>query len=123
MNCIECGDFVKSYKKFDKRVNKYYESRSARCGVCERLKQKYGITRKDRDEMYAEQDGKCVICKDNLTFAWNHSKASAAVDHCHTSGKVRGLLCMNCNMGLGKFQDNPEFLRNAADYLEDNNGL
>lgn len=47
-------------------------------------------------------------------------KIGLSVDHCHKTLKVRGLLCGNCNRGLGLLQDNPDFLRKAADYIEKN---
>jgi hypothetical protein len=46
-----------------------------------------------------------------------------AVDHCHTTGKVRGLLCSTCNTALGSFQDNPAYLKAAIHYLESHDGL
>jgi hypothetical protein len=61
--------------------------------------------------MFAQQDGKCAICK-------LISKQKLCVDHDHSTGKVRGLLCKKCNWGIGLFGDKPNFLRTAADYLE-----
>lgn len=58
-------------------------------------------------------DFKCEIC---------HNKLPLAVDHCHKKGHVRGLLCNNCNNGLGRFQDNKEWLKNAIKYLEKDDG-
>lgn len=75
------------------------------------LKTYYGITEEDYERMFKEQEGKCAIC--GLT-----SKKKLNIDHCHISGKVRGLLCWNCNIGLGYFKDNLENLQNAIKYLQ-----
>lgn len=45
-----------------------------------------------------------------------------AIDHCHQTGKMRGLLCMGCNTALGRFKDNPDLLRKAAEYIEKHRG-
>lgn len=78
------------------------------------LKRKFGISPEDYDAMYDAQEGVCAIC--------HREEASPnrrlAVDHCHTTGKIRGLLCWPCNAALGKFQDDPERLRSAAVYIE-----
>ena len=76
-------------------------------------KRHYGITIADYDIMFLEQDGVCKIC----------SKADPinqhlAVDHCHTTGKVRGLLCTPCNKALGLFEDKQDLLLNAISYLK-----
>jgi hypothetical protein len=79
------------------------------------LKSKYGITSDDRDAMLASQEFRCAICKDDAPGGhgtWH-------VDHCHDTGAVRGLLCTRCNMGLGQFRDNTEFLSNAIAYLNE----
>jgi hypothetical protein len=67
----------------------------------------------DYKAIFAAQNGACAICQ-------GRPKAgrSLDIDHCHTSGKVRGLLCGKCNKAIGGFADNPELLRTAADYLE-----
>lgn len=75
------------------------------------LKYRYGMTLADYDAMLAEQDGVCAICKTKPEPTLN-------VDHSHETNVVRGLLCRNCNMGLGSFRDNPGFLRTAATFLE-----
>ncbi|MFJ8505428.1 endonuclease VII domain-containing protein [Streptomyces avermitilis] len=73
------------------------------------LKRQYGMTEAERDEMIASQMGICVICL----------KAPAAhVDHCHKTGRVRGVLCFNCNSAIGKLGDDPDAVRRAAAYLE-----
>lgn len=69
---------------------------------------KYGITADDYDKMYEEQKGLCWICQKNKDLV---------VDHCHATGNIRGLLCQNCNTGLGMFEDNKEFLSRAVGYL------
>lgn len=79
----------------------------------QRLK-KYGITHAEFEDMMTAQGGKCAICGHQDTENRNFFPV---VDHCHNSGKVRGLLCMNCNQGIGKFKDEPERLRRAAEYI------
>lgn len=83
------------------------------------LKRKYGITVDDFDHMAHKQDYRCAICTSRESAVDKLGlPRRLAVDHCHTTGKVRALLCTNCNKSLGGFKDNPELLRKAADYLE-----
>ena len=67
-----------------------------------RLKYYYGITHEEYDKMFASQDGKCAICKQfptkNVRAHWG---GKLCVDHCHETGKVRGLLCNDCNLAIG----------------------
>jgi hypothetical protein len=83
------------------------------------LKKQYGITLEEYHYKLKEQDGKCAICGNGETALSKNSKRvkSLAVDHCHTTGKVRGLLCHACNMVLGYAKDNVNNLHNAAKYL------
>ena len=74
-----------------------------------RRKWKYGLDDSEFKAMSASQDGRCAICQ---------VEASLVVDHCHGTGRVRGLLCHGCNVGLGFFRDNQESLRSAIEYLE-----
>ena len=78
------------------------------------LIKKYGKTLDDYNNMLASQNDCCAICKKNN--AGGRSK-KFNVDHCHTTGKVRGLLCVNCNRMLGHALDNPEVLKAGAEYL------
>lgn len=78
---------------------------------------RYGITVEQYAEMLASQGGKCLLCEAREA---DSLKRRLHVDHDHDTGKVRGLLCSSCNIGIGKFCDNPERLRKAADYLERN---
>jgi hypothetical protein len=76
------------------------------------LKRKYGMTPADFERMLAAQDGRCAICG-----APPADGQSLHVDHCHDTGLVRGLLCFNCNAGLGMFDHDGERLGAAATYL------
>lgn len=78
------------------------------------LKRLYGLTPETYDELVARQDGRCAICRTDdpgLKDVWH-------VDHCHTTGAVRGLLCAPCNTGLGQFKDDTSLLLAAVAYLE-----
>lgn len=78
-----------------------------------RLNQKYGISLKEYNDMLLNQNGVCAICKNkNLP-----NSGKLAVDHDHENGKVRGLLCIQCNRGLGMFYDNIKYLSSAIEYL------
>ncbi len=79
---------------------------------------KFGITLVDYHNMLDAQTGVCAICKQPETRTRYGKPTILAVDHCHTAGHVRGLLCNNCNNGVGRFRDDPALLRAAADYLE-----
>jgi hypothetical protein len=83
------------------------------------LKKNFGITIEEYDKLHTAQNHVCAICKKTETALHNNGKPKdLAVDHCHNSGRIRGLLCWRCNTGIGKLYDNPEILRKAADYIE-----
>ena len=73
------------------------------------LRRRYGVGQVDFDEMLAGQGGVCAICG---------APDPQHVDHDHRTGWVRGILCFNCNGGLGQFRDNPVFLAEAITYLK-----
>jgi hypothetical protein len=75
------------------------------------LKTRYGLSVEAFHSLHDKQEGKCAICQTPLEIA------SARVDHCHSSGTVRGLLCNSCNIGLGAFRDDPTRLIAAAEFI------
>lgn len=77
-----------------------------------KLKCKYGITQEQYEKMLLSQNGVCAIC-----FNPSADDRRLHIDHCHTTNKIRGLLCHKCNNGLGIFRDNPTILQSAVDYL------
>lgn len=74
---------------------------------------RYGFTPADYSDAMARSDGKCVIC--TAPFG---KDTPPHIDHCHDSGRLRGLLCMSCNIALGHFKDDVDRLRRAISYLE-----
>jgi hypothetical protein len=72
-------------------------------------KQKYGVTDEWYNELLLNQDGRCAIC-----YA---DDCALEIDHCHGTGKVRGLLCHHCNAGLGHFKDSVHSLKNAIKFI------
>jgi Recombination endonuclease VII len=74
----------------------------------------YGLELDKFNEMIEDQNNKCPICKNEL----EETPRAKAVDHNHETGKIRSILCSLCNMGLGSFRDNEEYLRAAIDYLQ-----
>jgi hypothetical protein len=78
-----------------------------------KLTEKYGITEAQYDALMLAQDGKCAICERH----YSAFKRRFAVDHMHCSGKVRSLLCIQCNAGIGLLQDSPDVIYAAAKYV------
>jgi hypothetical protein len=91
----------------------YYRAYNKRIANASRIRnlKKYGLTIEDYGRLLELQGGVCAICGVN-------GGKRLAVDHCHDTGNVRGLLCFDCNVGLGKFQDNADLLRRALAHLE-----
>jgi hypothetical protein len=83
------------------------------------LRKAYGVDHVAYDELFRRQKGKCAIC--GTRTAINGASHELFVDHDHATGMIRGLLCMQCNRGVGSFRDNPALLRSAAEYLEVSN--
>jgi len=84
-----------------------------------RLIREYGLNIGQYDAMLREQNYACAICKGTeITKSKNGSIRALAVDHCHITGKVRGLLCTSCNHGIGKLKDSIQILTNSIEYLK-----
>ena len=79
------------------------------------LVKKYKITTDDYDFMLDEQGGVCAIC--GRRDSGRDQNEHFCVDHCHNTGRVRGLLCHRCNVGIGHFDDDPHMVRSALEYL------
>lgn len=77
-------------------------------------KNRYGLGEDEYNAMLQSQDGRCAICGHKPLFK------ILVVDHCHDTGAVRGLLCHDCNRGLGSFRDNSDICKLAAQYLDNN---
>lgn len=87
------------------------------------LLKKYGLTVDQYNKMLADQNEVCAICKNPETYRdkWDSGIKNLRVDHDHQTGKVRGLLCSNCNTGIGKFREDIAMLRRAVEYLAGRN--
>ncbi len=79
------------------------------------LMNSYGITVEQHKQMYLDQDGCCALCEKSVEYSKIHT------DHNHVNGKVRGLLCARCNIGMG-WADQIEFIERALLYKEENDG-
>lgn len=93
-------------KSWRKAHSKYYSTDKRR----NKTLRGYGLTEETYNQIFDSQEGLCKICQRKLPLV---------VDHCHSSSKIRGLLCDRCNVGLGCFGDDVDRLRQAVVYLED----
>lgn len=110
----------KAYTKTEKgkavarKASREYAKRNRVKAKDYELKRSYGITLEQFNAMREVQDCKCAICGKHETEA---VRGILYVDHCHTTGKVRGLLCSVCNKALGLLKDNEDYLYKAISYL------
>lgn len=124
--CKENRPFTDFHKKDYYKALKIYE-----CLSCRRARikdknfhlQKFWpeLSPEDRTEKYKEmqtqQNDLCAICSRPETAKCGKTTRRLAVDHCHKTGKVRSLLCADCNRGLGVFKENTDFMQSAIKYL------
>ena len=83
----------------------------------------YKLTPEDVANIHSALGGVCEICKTKTTLGGRVKKGSSVIDHNHKTGKARGMICAQCNHGLGLFKDSPKALRAAAEYLEMTNKI
>jgi hypothetical protein len=100
------ADYAREYRLQNPENSKHSE-----------LKRYYGITLVQYEEMWLQQDGLCKICNQPETNIIRGKLLHLSVDHDHTTGKIRGLLCHHCNKALGGFKDSPDLLQRAINYL------
>lgn len=112
--CVKCETY--------KEESQFYPGMTSFCIPCSNEKSlkygrevyrysRHGLTKEEFEQMLDNQQSKCLICEKELD-------GSSHVDHCHKSGKVRGILCGKCNKGLGQFGDDIELMKKAIKYLE-----
>ena len=93
----------------------------SKCKICRNIQcseiqkfSKYGVTPEKHQEMRDVSGNKCYVCNATEAESW---KGTLCIDHCHTTGRVRGLLCHSCNVALGCVTDSQERLQGLMDYL------
>lgn len=110
-HCIVCRREyeVKSFHKHKHKRPYCYEYDRDK-----KLKSAYGIGYAEYLKMFAAQGGACAICGTTSTG----KRKAFHVDHCHETGNIRGLLCSNCNSGIGNLRDDIKLLQRAIEYLQ-----
>jgi hypothetical protein len=83
-----------------------------------RLRREYGFSPEAYDKLFAAQNYGCAICGESKTEHTNARCSALCIDHDHVTGKVRGILCRLCNIGIGAFRDNTGLLLKTIDYLK-----
>ena len=116
--CHQCKSCVKKSYSPEKERLKYLKNKekSIKRSTNWRMKHKFGITSDDKKNMFLCQNKLCKICSTEMTLVGG-SDNSAQIDHCHKTGKIRGIICRKCNLGIGHFNDSPELLEKAIKYL------
>lgn len=113
--------YIKNAKQVKIKSKNYYlknKKRLVKVKRAYRLKTNYGLSVQDYAKMFNSQNGVCKICKKPETTIIKNARISLSVDHCHKTGKVRGLLCRHCNNAIGLLWDDPKLLKSALKYLE-----
>ena len=107
-------------KQYHKEYRESHPKQSPEYKRNAKLKNRYGITSVEWDDLFESQNWSCAICV--LPWKPDDIRAQWHTDHDHKTGKVRGILCSTCNRGLGQFQDSPALMRLAALYVERGGG-
>lgn len=113
----QTAEYAKTHPEVRRKAVRKYrssltpEQRSTLYRRCDLLRN-FGLTPIEYEKIFESQDGVCAICKRICS-----SGRRLAVDHCHMTGRVRGLLCSRCNLGIGQFNDSVELLEAAIEYL------
>ena len=102
-----CKDCTAAYMRARTQTDAFRE---------QRYQKKYGVTLAWYEETLAAQGGVCAICQRPETGAGRSERLN--IDHCHTTGKARGLLCFHCNSAIGHLQDNTEWMARAITYVQ-----
>jgi hypothetical protein len=129
LDCKKCSDNLSLDNFYFNKNGKY--KRQNICKKCMniydyktdknfKLKKAYGITLEQYNELLSSQNHKCAICNIDNNGKYRNKPRAFAVDHCHSTGKIRGLLCSDCNTGIGLLKDNVNFLESAIKYLNKN---
>jgi len=122
--CLPCRNRTRVHKprkytgtkeERNRQASKEWKLKNPDKVVNKRYKARYGITLPEYQEKLALQNNKCLICNVDEK---DSRQGKLVVDHNHETGEVRGLLCHNCNCGLGHFKDNMDILKNALNYLD-----
>lgn len=111
---------VANPNRIDSRSPEYYKEhrRIYKTDYADKdLQRKYGISLIEYSQMFMTQGGKCAICHSESGGTRNGNSKALAVDHCHTTGRVRGLLCEACNQGIGKFKEDEQIMLSAIAYI------
>ena len=121
--CTKCN-LIKDISEFGlkKSTKSGLESRCKPCRAKVERTNKYNISENEIELLAEKQQHCCAICNKPET-SLNSKRTTVqnlAIDHCHKTGKIRGLLCSNCNIAIGKFKENIDLLNNAIKYLNDN---
>lgn len=134
--CRKCNIY-KPWEEFSTKTTRGIVGKQPKCKICAAyetrlwyinnkdkakdtaLQRAYGMCLVEYKERLIQQKYTCLICS-KVFSEGNFGPDSPVVDHCHIHGHVRGIICNECNRGIGYFRDNPTALRNAATYLEEN---
>lgn len=116
--CKQC-DSVRRKKRTQKIKQDLFAYAKHRQAMRERrLMADFGMTEEQFQSLLLQQGGVCAICRKPEKRTNKRGVRRLSVDHEHATGKVRALLCCDCNSGLGLFEEDPDLLRAAAEYVE-----
>lgn len=115
--CSSCDEELPNTQEYFNIRNNGVRARTRSiCKICHakqsranKLLNLYGLTMDDYDKLYNKQNGVCAICEEDKVLV---------VDHCHDTGKVRSLLCNDCNSGIGFLKENKEIMNKAIKYID-----